>query len=337
MRKGDVQWGTVIAVVLLAATTLILLSWWYVQQQAINSHKEVEACRLSVLSYAKSTIDAPSPLTDPHLIDVDCTRRVITFTKDHVELDGKKESYYDPGTGKSASRYATLTPAIVNSVAASELSTCWYEFLEGQSYWTNGVDVNNDDTACFICGELHFDTQAPDYGATPFLDFLATNASRPYPLVVAGQQRPTYLEYLYLEPHICDHSGISKIPGSAQHGAASGVEWYSKDSDESCEQQFLQNVLLGKSVDEFRYVIPSIRIPKVGAVPVASSQIEKIDFKPLMRDLELQRDQSYVILLFQLGEDQDTTKQGEPTGATYAPIIVPYSRFDTTLCGHFIG
>jgi len=195
--------------ILIAAVLIVLLVWWMKVQYAYTGDSKIEACRLSVTGYAKAKLDVPG--SDSHFVDVDCERRVLTFTKNRLELNGKKFAFWDPDEGKERTSYSTLTPNIVNSVAASEMATCWYEFLEGKSYWTNEVDWGDDNTACFVCSELHFGKDAPTFQGTPFFDFLRTNQSRPYPKTIPkthytpGTAPPDYFKYLYLGDRICNH------------------------------------------------------------------------------------------------------------------------------------
>ncbi len=339
-RRGEFTIEQMVILLLFAAAALILIVWWMKTQYSVLGVKDVEACKLSVEGYAKLWVNPTGTgVTDVHLVQPDCKRQVITFTKDHVETNGKKTSVYDPNTQKSESSYSQLTPGIVNSVAASEMSTCWYEFLEGKSYWTNQVDIGDDNTACFVCGELHFDKDATFDASkqTLFMDFLATNTSRPYPKVI-GTQPPTYLDYLYLQPHICDHSTKSKLPGtgmiSFMPSLIYGVYWYDPKNDTSCEQQFLEKVLIGESITKWQFglvaAVPGTLVP---TIPLPKYQ----NYVPPMRDLKLTPDQSYVIIFYQLGQDKGVTDENQVTGTTYAPLIIPASEYTTDLCGTFLG
>lgn len=346
--RGELTTEQMVVLVLFAAAALILITFWVKTQYSIEGLKDIEACKLSVEGYAKLwTNPTGTSFTDFHLVQPDCKRRVITFTKNHVEMNGKKVGYYDTKKNKSEKSYRTLTPDIVNSVAASEMATCWYEFLEGKSYWTNDVDIGNDNTACFVCGELHFDKDAK--GAftadqqTPFFSFLSTNPSRPYPKVFTD--RPTYLNYLYLQPHLCDHSGDSFVPGTGGDtkvlfigSGTNETKWYDQKSDQSCEEQFLQKVLIGKKISDWdvKWSIPLLMLAE--PVPV----VDPVSYDPPMRDLKLTTNQSYVIIFYQLGKDKDTKENSETgvkevTGTTYAPIIIPSSKFSTKMCETFIG
>ncbi len=335
-RRGEFTIEQMVILLLFAAAALILIVWWMKTQYSVLGMKDVEACRLSVEGYAKLWVNPTGTgATDIHLVQPDCTRQVITFTEDHVETNGKKSGYYDPDRQKSESSYSTLTPGIVNSVAASEMATCWYEFLEGKSYWTNQVDIGNDNTACFVCGELHFDKGATFDASkqTPFFDFLATNTSRPYPKVI-GSQPPTYLEYLYLQPHICDHSTKSIAPDTISLLKPFGIPWYNGSEGGSCEQQFAAKIVFGQ--------VEGSALTVLGIPHFLPTEYK---FVPFMKDLKLTPDQSYVIIFYQLGQDEDLVKKrqnGEvvdtqPAGTTYAPLIIPASEYTTDLCGTFLG
>ena len=103
---------------------------------------------------ANSMINTPGE--DIHLFNRNCRRRVVTFTEDHVEVNGEKISFWDPDAGSSAKKYKKLTPEIVNSVVASEMAICWFMNLEGKSYMMDEVDINNNDPVCLPCAEIRF-------------------------------------------------------------------------------------------------------------------------------------------------------------------------------------
>lgn len=300
------MWEQVVLFIVIAASAIVLFAWWYNVQHAALATKKVEACRVSVTAFAKSWVDVPAtPFSknDVHLVDIDCERRLVTFTKDHVELNGKKARFYDPAAGKWRSSYKVLTPAIVNSVAASEMATCWYEFLEGKSYWTNEIDWGDNDNLCFICGELHFDKEAKqayeNKDPTPFFNFLKEHESRPYPITVKKEGRPSYFDYLYLSERICNHD--------MSNSAGMSHTWYGRylkdHPDATCEEAFF-NFLQEK--------------------------------KWFNTSLVLNPDTSYRILFFQHGTDKGK-KKGKVTGASYAPLLIPAEQLSTNLCERFLG
>ncbi len=304
-RRGDLTLEQTAALLLIAAAAIILLLWWSHVHTAVTGDEEIQRCRLSVLSHAKLWLNPTGTgWTDAHLTPIDCKRRVITFAKKEVELNGRKTLFYDPELEKKRERYRELTPGIVNSVAAHELATCWYQFLEGKSYWVNEIDIGKNDRGCFICSELRFTTDAPSYAPEEFFPFLRREASRPYPKsvpsneVTGKQERPTFFEYLYTEPRICDHSR----------------SWYTDRADKgkSCEEAFYEYITR-RPLDTYW--------PK----------------QLLNPELKIEKGTSYYVLLFQYGRDQDRTDEKEPTGTTYAPIIMPAASFDTKLCETYLG
>jgi|GEM_PF-3206618 len=320
MRRGDLSAEMLALLAFFAVGLVVLVIWLSGALFTASNTKDIEACRASVEGYAMLQLDLPG--ADANLMTPDCTRRVITFTKNAVEMNGKKARFFDPRMNQTVKQYAKLTPEIVNSVAASELSVCWYEFLEGKSYWVNEVDINDNDVGCFVCGELRFSKEATFDVTTQTLlfDYLETHESRPYPSLV--KEKPTYLEYLYLQPRICDHSGTSSENTVG--------EWYEKSDSRSCEQQFFDKVLaVGPQTvtreystkDEGKVTTP-VNLP----APAIS-----------MYDLKLTPDKSYMIIFYQLGEDKNKGKDGSPEGTTYAPILIPSEKFSTEMCETFLG
>ncbi len=301
MRRGELVWEQVVVLIVIAAAALVLFTWWFNAQRTLLDDKEIDACRISVTGYAKGWIDlAVAPLADAHLVDIDCMRRVITFTEDHVELNGKQARFYDRDAGRNKRSYSELTPEIVNSVAAAEMAICWYEFLEGQSYWTNEVDIGSNDHSCFVCAELHFDAdvRASGYTPAPLFEYLRERESRPYPRGLPGEAKPVFHEYLYMSERLCNHD--RNWPGDT---------WYERYLERfpgaSCEEAFYHFITVEQGWQD--------------------------------EAIELAADKSYRVLFLQHGRDMGKTKEEDPTGTSYAPLIVPASEFDRELCGAFLG
>lgn len=337
MKRGSLELDETVALIITVAAILILITWWAINQMSIMNMQEIERCRLSVLSYAKSWVDPVDipGMADQHLFDVDCKRRVVTFNKRGIEVNGKSKKFYDPEKERYAKSYGKLTPEILNSVAASEMSICWYEFLEGKSYFTNEIDLDNDNTACYVCGELRFapDVEYDASGQEKFFSFLASKKSVPYP---QGREL-TYLEYLYLGEHLCDYSGESMLPGTSDPtvvgeglgipGVGAGISWYKKNEPETCEEQFLNKALIGGKIERWGIGIPLGQTYKA---------IRFESYQPPMENLTLNASQSYYIVFYQLGEDKDK-EDGKTTGTTYAPMLLPSTRFTGKTCEKFIG
>jgi hypothetical protein len=310
MKRGSLELDETVALIVTGMALLVLLTWWTITQMSLMETEEIERGRLSVLSHAKSWIDTNIPgVQDPHLFSIDYKRRVVTFNERGIEVNGKRGKLYDPGKEKYVKSYSALTPDIVNSVAAMELAICWYVFLEGKSYFTDNIDIDLDDTACYVCGELRF---APEVALTgepeALLSYLASHQSRPYP----QEREVTYLEYLYLQERLCDTSGKSKLPGTARAGVVGdsiglkdGITWYDPEATESCEEQFLNKALIGGIIKEWGLGLPLSGMNVFDAIRFES-------YQPPMENIIVTPEESYYILFYQLGEDQEK-KMGNAT------------------------
>lgn len=320
LKRGETTTDETVTIIAIAAATLVLIVWYISFHGSINDTKDIEACRTSVQAYAASMGDTPG--ADFHLFDIDCQRRVITFTEDKVELNGKNHRYFDISSAKTKKSYSDLTSDIVNSVAASEMSTCWYQFLEGKVRWSNEIDIGNDNTACYVCSEIRFEE---DYGvsAEPFFDFLKMTESRPYPKPF-NEERPLYFDYLYMAPRVCEHRLSDYFTQRVPEG-----DWFVYSGRETCEKEF------------FKYITQDWRKVPV-QLDLIFTQIKFWDFEihktPILDEtIELSSDNSYVVMFYQFGKDWGETDDGTPTGTSYAPLIMKSSDLDTTVCETFLG
>lgn len=334
-RKGD-AWQTreVIGLFLLAVVAIALFTYWYGVQNRLADDSEIEACRLSVQAYAIAWVD--TPLTDIHFWDIDCKRRAVVFTEEHVEVNGRKQKHWDPLREESRATYKKVTvdhalsgegqiglsQEVVHSVVASEMSRCWYQFLEGKAFWSDIELALKKKTACFLCSEIRF---APDFvrqalearydkNGQTFLEFLSEEPSMPYPRG-DRDERPSYLEYIYLAPHVCDHAKS---------------DWYTPGAG-TCESQYLEKHLVGTKTWTGQEGLGTESKQEHKEVTITRTAV--MDFTAM----EPLRPRSYIVLFYQDGARKTQNDAGEDVGTTYSVILVPERDLSKVRCEAYLG
>jgi hypothetical protein len=147
---------TVLAAVFLLFVILLLNM---IRVNMNQSFGDREVCKLSVQTYVSTQYRVANVDVAPEISSIDCSRRLITIGKDHIELNGKEMSYFDGLQNKTVKNYEQLTPDIVSAVVADELAGCWYQFLQGKvDLFGDSPDFSlfNTRRRCAICSEISF-------------------------------------------------------------------------------------------------------------------------------------------------------------------------------------
>lgn len=295
-RGSDIALTQAAMMILVIAVAIVIFAWYIRMHNAAQVKKDIEQCHRSTAMYGNSMIDTPG--ADIHLFNRNCRRRIVTFTKDHVEVNGERLTFWDPVGKESSKKYKELTPEIVNSVVASELSICWYENLEGKEYLINEGDLSNNLAICLPCAEIRFEPAVSKaYTAAKQEDlfiFLEQHTSRPYPL---RNKKLSYYDYLYNNGALCDNTKKRNTFFAAL--LSNGVV-YNPSKPQSCQEQLMATVI-----------------------------------HPEGSALKILPNKAYTLFTWKLGADMDTVN-GKPAGTTYVPLILAYDKITSDICKRYL-
>jgi|GEM_PF-6535464 len=227
-KKGNSSLEMLGILIIIVAFLLVIIP---LISKTIDSSKGMvsgrEACKSSVQTHYLTTVKE-GPLS-VSFSDINCKRRTVVVFDDHIEVNGKKSSFWDPIEKKYVNSF-NLDGEVLNSIFAYELSGCWYQYWGGTLNFLREEQKSvtfSDKNLCGICSEIYFDESvrtrakndnafaeqltngkplffyAPKQGSlSVWNSFLTTNnVSKDF-----ASKDISYYDYLFNDEAVCDRS-----------------------------------------------------------------------------------------------------------------------------------
>jgi hypothetical protein len=194
-RKGVGLEGAIITLVVFGAVFLILTLGYlglFDSSKRVFSDKECQASLLLTRAVdSKISVACMKPVDNP--VPIKCARHFFTVTDNTVvDTSGKKAKDVSATYACSDGSASCLASHLV----AEEMRRCWTMFGEGEYPAFQQVDQlfdwNNNNRACFICGEVTIKTKQD---VTKFKEYLQNT-----PIPGTGADRKMYFDVLAGNP-----------------------------------------------------------------------------------------------------------------------------------------